>query len=197
MARPYRLFFIRHLKTVANEKRQYCGWTNSELAQMAGEAIEFPVVVEKVYGSDLIRTRQTAKIYFPDASYIEDSRLRECHFGDFEEQTYEELKDDPDYRNWLDDPWQVAPRNGETLQQVKLRVLDVLEALPNDAVVVTHGGVIRLLLDTFATDSRPFWEWKIDNGSVWQFEWADEQQRKERAQCMSLSEVPITAKRSM
>lgn len=197
MARPYRLFFIRHLTTAGNEKRQYCGWTDSELVQTAGEAIEFPVDVEKVFGSDLLRTRQTAQIYFPQAQYSEDCRLRECHFGDFEERTYEELKGDPDYRNWLDDPWQVAARNGETLRQVKSRVLEALQDLPNDAVVVTHGGVIRLLLDAFAPDFRSFWEWQVTNGSIWQFEWTNEQQWKERARCTSLSEVPITAKRSM
>ncbi|AXI01083.1 histidine phosphatase family protein [Sporosarcina sp. PTS2304] len=197
MARPYRLFFIRHLTTVGNEKRQYCGWTDSELVQATGEAIEFPVIVERVVGSDLTRTRQTAAIYFPDAAYVEDHRLRECHFGDFEEKTYDELKDDQDYRNWLEDPWRVAARNGETLQQVKSRVLEALDDLPNDTVVVTHGGVIRLLLEAFATDSRSFWEWQVDNGSIWQFEWADERQWKERARCTSLSEVPITAKQSM
>ncbi|ARK25260.1 hypothetical protein SporoP37_11725 [Sporosarcina sp. P37] len=197
MARPYRLFLVRHLKTAANESRQYCGWTDSELASADGEAVEFPVAVRHVYGSDLSRTRQTASIYFPQAKYTADGRLRECSFGDFEGQTYEQLQHDPDYRNWLDDPWHVPPRNGETLKQVKARVLNALSELPNEAVAVTHGGVIRVVLDTFAPLSRSFWEWNVPNGSIWQLEWADEQEMKEGKRCTSLSEVPITAKRTM
>ncbi|MBY0221169.1 histidine phosphatase family protein [Sporosarcina aquimarina] len=197
MARPYHLFIIRHLKTAANEKRQYCGWTDVELACAKGVPVEFPNSVDQVYGSDLQRTRQTAAIYFPEAAYHEDSRWRECHFGDFEGKTYEQLKDDTDYRSWLEAPWQVAPRNGETLLQVKTRVFDALYDLPNEAVVVTHGGVIRLLLEAFSTDSRSFWEWHVGNGSVWQFEWENEQQWKEGKPCTSLSVVPITAKQNM
>ncbi|WP_153730335.1 histidine phosphatase family protein [Sporosarcina obsidiansis] len=197
MARPYRLFLIRHLPTNANKKRQYCGWTDIGLARDEGDSIEFPIDVNQVYGSDLRRAHQTAAIYFPEAMYQADSRWRECNFGDFEGKTYEQLKDDAAYRRWLADPWQVAPRNGETLQQVKVRILDALQDLPNDSVVVTHGGVIRLLLETFSADPRTFWEWTVSNGSVWQFEWEDEQQWKEGQPCTSLSEVPITAKRSM
>ncbi|GKV66840.1 MULTISPECIES: histidine phosphatase family protein [unclassified Sporosarcina] len=196
MARPYRLFIVRHLKTTANEKRQYCGWTDCDLLATQRDAIEFPIEVEQVYGSDLKRTRQTAAIYFPQAVFTEDPRLRECHFGDFEEKTYEQLKDDTDYRQWLDDPWQKAPRNGETLEQVKSRVLAAVHELPNEMVVVTHSGVIRLLLDLFSRDQKPFWEWNVQNGSAWQFEWADEQQWKEGKPCTSISEVPITVKRS-
>ncbi|PIC66795.1 histidine phosphatase family protein [Sporosarcina sp. P16a] len=197
MARPYRIFLVRHLKTIANEQRVYCGWTDSGLVSLEGEAIELPVAVQQVIGSDLIRTRQTATIYFPQAEFAADLRWRECHFGDFEEQTYDQLKNDPDYRNWLDDSWNIPPRNGETLQQVKSRVLDALAELPNEAVVVTHGGVIRVVLDTFTQNHRSFWEWNVTNGSIWQLEWASEKEFKEGKPCTSLSEVPITAKRIM
>lgn len=199
MADPYRLYIVRHLKTDANKKRQYCGWTDSSVADEARYSVlgEMPVVVSEVYGSDLIRTRQTAGIYFPEARFIEDARFRECHFGDFEGKTYDQLQHDRDYRDWLDNPWETSPRGGETLQQVKERMLGALHELPNNATVVTHSGVIRLLLDTFADPKRDFWEWKVPNGSVWQFEWADEQQWKEGKRCTSISEVPIMAKQNL
>ncbi|PID15189.1 histidine phosphatase family protein [Sporosarcina sp. P34] len=197
MARPYRIFLVRHLTTTANEQRLYCGWTDSELVSQEGEAIEFPVAVQHVMGSDLIRTRQTAAIYFPQIDFTADVRWRECHFGDFEGQSYDQLKNDPDYRNWLDDAWNTPPRNGETLQQVKARVLDAIAELPNEAVVVTHGGVIRVVLDTFTQEQRSFWEWDVTNGSIWQLEWASENEFKEGKPCTSLSEVPITVKQTM
>ncbi|ARF17946.1 histidine phosphatase family protein [Sporosarcina ureae] len=197
MVRPYRIFLIRHLKTTTNAQKVYCGWTDSGLVSEEGEAIDFPVPVQQVTGSDLSRTRQTAAIYFPNINFTADPRWRECNFGDFEEQTYDQLKNDPDYRNWLDDAWNTPPRNGETLQQVKSRVLEALAELPNDAVVVTHGGVIRVVLDTFAQDNRSFWDWDVTNGSIWQLEWASAEEFKEGKPCTSLSEVPITAKRTM
>ena len=196
MARPYRLFLIRHLKSTSNGNGQYCGWTDCDLIEMEGEAIDFPIDVSHVHGSDLKRTAQTSAIYFPSATFEADERLRECNFGDFEEQTYAQLKHDPDYRNWLNDPWHVPPRNGENLSHVKSRVLDALHELPNDSVVVTHGGVIRVMLDTFVQDERSFWQWDVTNGSIWQFEWRTKEEFEEGKPCTSLSEVPITAKRT-
>ncbi|WP_301107279.1 histidine phosphatase family protein [Sporosarcina sp.] len=196
MACTHRVYLVRHLKTTANEKRQYCGWTDSGLVLEEGDAIEFPVEVKHVTGSDLKRTRQTAAIYFPGVEFTEDARWRECHFGDFEGKTFEELKGNVDYTKWLENPWQQSPKNGETLGQVKSRALEAFCELPNEAVVVTHGGVIRLLLELFSPEPRSFWEWNVQNGSIWQFECADEQQWKEGKPCTSLLEVPITAKRS-
>ena len=107
-----------------------------------------------VYGSDLIRAKQTAEI---DRAWcgaiIADARLRECHFGDFEGKTYEELELDNDYRNWLDDPQTHAPRGGESLADVEKRVMEALVSLPNGAVVITHGGPIRIALTRFSPDT--------------------------------------------
>lgn len=197
MAHPYRLYIVRHLKTEANQSRQYCGWTDIDIADTSAEAVEFPFAVNKVYGSDLKRTRQTAAMYFPEAAYTGDAGLRECNFGDFEMKTYEELQHDPDYRAWIDDPWNTAPRNGESLQQMKARVTQALDGLPDESVVVTHSGVIRLLLDLFSSGGKTFWEHTVKNGSIWKFEWVDEQQMKEGLPCTSISEVPITARRTM
>lgn len=197
MAHPYRLYIVRHLKTRANQNRQYCGWTDIELADTSAGAVQFPFTVNEVYGSDLKRARQTAAIYFPEAAYTGDARWRECNFGDFEGKTYSELADDPDYRAWIDDPWEQAPRNGESLKQMEERVTDALPGLPDEAVVVTHSGVIRLLLDLFSSDGQTFWERTVLNGAIWKFEWADERQMKEGWPCTSISEVPITARRIM
>jgi len=197
MARPYRVFLIRHLKSTSNGNGQYCGWTDCDLISNEGDPIDFPVAVPHVFCSDLKRTIQTAAIYFPQATFEADPRVRECNFGDFEGKTYAQLKNDPDYRNWLNDPWHVPPCNGESLGHVKSRVLDALVELPSDSVVVTHGGVIRVVLDTFTQDDRSFWDWDVSNGSIWQLEWASKEEFKEGKPCTSLSEVPITAKQTM
>lgn len=195
MARRYRLYFVRHLTSTANEKRQYAGWTDCDIVKTERRPIDF--LSAEVHGSDLKRTRQTAEIYFPNAEYHADPRWRECNFGVFEGKTYEQLKGDAAYRGWIDDPWQKAPQHGETLQQVKDRALEALYGLENNSIVVTHGGIISILLHTFSKEPREFWQWRAENGSVWKFEWADETDWKEGKKCRSLSEVPITAKPRM
>ena len=130
----------------------------------------------------------------PGAGYYADARLRECHFGDFEGKTYADLEWDNDYRNWLDDPQTYAPRGGESLAEVEKRVLEALVSLPNGAVVVTHGGPIRIALTRFSPAPSDFWSWTIPHGSVWKLEWRNHDEMKEAGRCVSLSEVPITGK---
>lgn len=193
MARHHRLFLIRHLPTAANRRGAYCGWTDDPLSEERGKAIQWEMKPKRIYGSDLQRARQTAAIYFPDAEYCTDSRLRECHFGEFEGKTYEQLKHDETYRRWIDDPYQSAPAQGETLLAVRERVLNALSELPNDAIVVTHGGPIRLALEMFSPQVKSFWDWQVTNGSIWQFEWEDKKDLEEGRRCTYLSEVPIMA----
>lgn len=198
MASDHHLYLIRHLPTAGNRERKYIGWTDEPIEPVSGPAWTIPMPASGiVYGSDLLRARQSAALLMPDADYSADARLRECHFGDFEGKTYVDLEMDKDYRNWIDDPQTFAPRDGESLEDVKNRVLEALISLPNGAVVVTHGGPIRIVLNRFSPEPRDFWSWQIPHGSVWKFEWRNHGEMKEGMRCVSLSEVPITGKGSM
>jgi len=80
-----------------------------------------------------------------------DPRLQELHFGDWEGRTAEQLMcDDAEAlgRFWQD-PFGYPPPHGEDLGRFRDRVLAGWEqsvVAPGDRVlVVTHGGVIRLL----------------------------------------------------
>ena len=156
-----------------------------------------PFTAKTVYGSDLLRSRQSAALYFPESSFEADAGWRECNFGDFEGKTYADLEKNKNYRNWIDDPYMNAPSGGESLAQVEGRVLSALRRLPNEAVVVTHGGPIRILLTKYSPEEKGFWLWKVPHGSGYRLEWESREAFEEGKRCTSLSVVPITAKEIM
>ncbi|MBB4823139.1 alpha-ribazole phosphatase [Sporosarcina luteola] len=198
MVHHHYLYLIRHLPTAGNEKRQYIGWTDEPIVSSHGKSrLHAFGNVETVYGSDLLRAKQSAVVYFPEAAYSADSRWRECHFGEFEGKTYAELEMDKGYRAWLDDPRGAAPRGGECLAEVEARVRAALVDVPSGSIVVTHGGPIRSILSHFSPGKpADFWSWSVPHGSVWKLTWRHYDELKEGLPCISLSEVPITENRN-
>jgi alpha-ribazole phosphatase len=188
------LHVIRHLPTMGNEQRKYIGWTDEPIIA-TGARRQAPAQI--VVGSDLLRARQTAALYYPEVMYVADSDWRECNFGDFEGKTYVELEKDIDYRRWIDDPYRHAPRGGESLVALEQRVLSALRQVSNGTVIVTHGGPIRSLLTKFSPVDKEFWSWSIPHGTGYRMEWASDQAFKEGQRCISLSAVPITASETM
>lgn len=179
------LIVIRHFPTIGNGKRQYIGWTDEPIVSTVSKPYDSKC--REVYGSDLLRTRQTAALLFPNAVYQADSRFRECNFGEFEGKTYAQLERYPHYRSWVEDPATIAPSGGESLRHVEARVVEAFQQLPPGAQLVTHGGPIRLLLSRFAPKVRDFWAWEVPHGVVYRFHWKTEGQWKEGRRCTSLS----------
>lgn len=190
MARGVDIVVIRHLPTVGNGKRQYVGWTDEPIVPVAVRPFDIERVT--VYGSDLLRTRQTAALLFPNATYLADARFRECNFGEFEGKTYAQLEKNDHYRSWVENPTTIAPPGGESLRQVETRVHEAFQQLPSGAQLITHGGPIRLLLTRFAPQQREFWSWSVPHGAIYRFHWDSEEQWKEGQRCTSLSVDRLT-----
>jgi len=81
-----------------------------------------------------------------------DPRLQEIHFGTWEGRTAADIMDtEPDAltRFWQD-PFAHPPPEGETLTDFQTRVLAAWAEIQNmdaeQVLLVTHGGVIRILL---------------------------------------------------
>lgn len=194
MADGFVLYLIRHLPTAGNRERKYIGWTDEPiLGLVEWNSYGCLAPAQFVYGSDLRRARQSAALYFPQASFQADASWRECNFGDFEGKTYAQLEMNSDYRKWIDNPYATVPPGGESLKDVEERVLAALKKLPNKAVVVTHGGPIRAILTKFSPDKREFWSWDIPHGTGYCLEWESDKAFKEGKLCTSISAVPITA----
>ena len=195
MADSVELLLIRHLPTAGNGLRKYVGWTDEPIVPVQiTRSLGQPDIV---YGSDLIRARQTAELLFPEARYHPDARFRESNFGEFEGKTYAQLETNRAYRQWVEDPRTVSPPGGESLQQVEKRVTEAFLELPPGTWVVTHGGPIRLLLARFAPEPRSFWDWDVPHGSCHRLRWHSSDAWKEGERCTSYSAEKRTANDSL
>ncbi len=149
------LLLIRHGETDANVERRYIGHTDAPLnANGHRQAKELKAALAEhaicaIYHSPFQRTRDTAAQL--GAVLQADLRLSELHFGDWEAHTYEEIAERDLLFAWYDDPWNIAPPNGETLCQLDERLTawltDIIARHDGQTIaVVSHGGPLRWLL---------------------------------------------------
>ena len=103
--------------------------------------------------SPLSRAVETMRILrtsldLPASEFPTDPRLAEISFGQWEGQTWPELRrrDQLNVRKRDLDPWNFTPPGGENYGDLCDRVSAACAELEDDAVIVTHGGVIRALL---------------------------------------------------
>lgn len=189
---------IRHEKTKANVEGKYLGWTDESIVYQKADCL-VPIRAKDVYGSDLKRCRETARLYFPDARYHPFFGLRELNFGDFEMKTYEDLKEDARYRRWIDDPGKATPPNGESFAEFEKRVLDCFRQIvagSGEYVFVVHGGVIRLLLAALY-QKQSFRELMVEHRKVYTLHWDDFRSMKGGEACNRLSVAPITVRENL
>jgi len=156
------LVFIRHGETDWNRDSRLQGQKDIPIndlgrrqARRNGETVraEFPDIdTFDFVASPLSRTRETMEIAreamgLQRHGYRTDDQLKELTFGDWEGITTEEMwKRDPasmEARNV--DKWQFAPPNGESYADLKLRIDPWLDSLSRRTVVVSHGGIGRIL----------------------------------------------------
>jgi alpha-ribazole phosphatase/probable phosphoglycerate mutase len=156
-----RIHLLRHGQVEGFEQKRYNGQADIALtdlgrkqsAAFAGRLQHKPLAA--IYSSDLLRCRvaadQIAILQQPSPQYKE--QLRELHIGDWEGESWQQLQRDyPElWQARLDDIVNVAPPNGETLQQMAERVRVVLREIiaahpGGELVIVAHGGVNRVIL---------------------------------------------------
>lgn len=97
-----------------------------------------------VWTSPLARCRQLAECLHGQP--VVDERLAEMHFGEWEGKTWGQIGAQA-LDAWAADVAGFAPPGGESARALQLRALDFVAQLTvNDAVLVTHAGVQRVLL---------------------------------------------------
>ena len=112
------------------------------------------------------RTNETLRILFGDVPYEVEPRFREVDFGIFEMQSFEQLKDTPDYQAWLTGDNDVKiPPNGESGLQMKERVLAAFSEIKEDTCIITHGGVVAAIMEhLFPAENKNCYQWQPKNG---------------------------------
>lgn len=162
------IFLIRHGMTEANKQLRYAGSTDVPLCAEGiaeAEALGGITGVKKVYVTPLIRTQQTARILFPAAEQTVVHALREMDFGDFENRSAEEMKDDGQYRAWVDGSCLAPCPNGESMDAFSSRVcagfvqcLEARQDKETPAIFVVHGGTIMSILREYARPRVGFYD---------------------------------------
>lgn len=194
------LYFIRHGMTKGNKEKRYLGHSNEKLLPEFLPDLLFlkeqlsRITFDQIFTSDLIRCVETAAYLVPDQPACADPKLREMDFGDWEWKTHHELQNDPAYQHWIDH-WQTSsPPNGDDYQSFKRRVSqclnEILENNRKNVLVVTHGGVIREIMNEFIP-SLSFGDTKIPHGGGVRMKY---EQAGGEWECNSWSVVPIVEK---
>ena len=93
-----KIYITRHSLTTWNEEKRLQGWKNSDLtkqgledAKRLGNYLKNQSF-DGIYSSPLKRAKETAQLIFPNKTIIEDDRLKEMNFGDYEGKFIDELK---------------------------------------------------------------------------------------------------------
>jgi broad specificity phosphatase PhoE len=163
VSRPPEVLLLRHGETEWSATGRHTGRTDVELtdrgrrqAQALGAAItdrRFDLVLT----SPLRRATETGRL--AGLAGVEDDDLREWDYGDYEGRTTPEIREEvPAWTVWLG-----PVPGGERIDEVADRADRVIERLLSaggDAVVISHGHLLRVLtarwLELAAVEGRRF-----------------------------------------
>lgn len=157
-----RIFLIRHGETDWNLAGRLQGGHDIPLNDLGREQAAGAARVIGQLSADpprcfvaspLSRAAQTMAILraglgLPPDDFRRDDRLKELSFGRWEGSTWLDLRRrDPIGVAARDaDPWHFVPPGGESYAALTERARAAVAEITEDAVIVTHGGVIRALL---------------------------------------------------
>lgn len=176
--KSYVIHFIRHGAIDETLSGKYIGATDVPLSDKGRAALkrlrfecEYPEV-KVVFSSPLKRCTQTCRELYPELQPLVIANLSECHFGEWEGKTAEELKDDEAFQKWLAGDNTVKPPRGESNADFVRRVCKIFESIveglmktgTTECAIVTHGGVIMTLLAVYGLPRAKPFEWMSDNG---------------------------------
>lgn len=136
-------YFV-HGATPDNEKNVSSGWSDVELSELGKkQSLELRELIKAkkfdvVFRSDFKRAIESTELTFGNSvEIIEDKRLRECNYGDFNgkpSEVVEPMQEENIFRKFP---------NGESYEDVKTRIQDFLNFLKEKydgkhVAIVTH-----------------------------------------------------------
>jgi broad specificity phosphatase PhoE len=151
------LLLIRHAET--DFVGTFCGHADPPINEQGRLQIERLIpglkhhTVDAVYSSDLQRALMTAKViaksFAASLGVVPD--LREIGFGDWESLTWEQIEQrDPIFaQHWVNEFPKLPTPHGEEFDSFEKRTLsefDAVVASNQNAAIVTHAGVLRVIM---------------------------------------------------
>lgn len=132
------IYFV-HGTTFDNEEGKCSGWKQAQLTEVGKErAIRLGEIrkdtnFDIIFTSDLERAIDSANLAFPNIQHVEDSRLRECNYGDLDGKEKELIV----YEEHIAVPFP----NGESLKDVENRIKKFIEFIKKEYRGKTIGIV--------------------------------------------------------
>lgn len=156
------IYFIRHGETDWNAEARYQGQADIPMnekgraqARRNGEKLQalLPAIAEADFvASPLARALETMRIVrgalgLEPEQFQVDERLKEAHYGNWQGTLLADLPqiDAEGIEARTRDPFRWRPRGGESYEELMARTLPWLDAVARDTVVVSHGGVSRVM----------------------------------------------------
>ncbi len=148
-----RLLLVRHGESLWNAARRLQGQADPDLSPLGEAQARSLAPMLAAMGasvaicSDLRRASRTAALLGLEAQ--PDPRWREIDVGDWSGRDIDELRaEDPErWREWR--AGRFTPPGGEAWPAFRARLEHALASAPDDAVVITHGGVVRAVTALF------------------------------------------------
>lgn len=179
------IYMIRHGETDLNKEHKLQGHSDielndygRELAKITGQALK-DVRFDYAFTSPLARAKETAKILLEnneaksieknELNLIDDERIKEICFGEFEGLSYSDKNftiPDKTFLNFFLKPQEYnVPENGESFEDVIKRTRNFFEELINNEkyadktiLVSTHGCALKAILANIRnTEIKDFW----------------------------------------
>ncbi len=132
------IYFV-HGTTSDNAEGKCSGWKQASLTDIGKErAIKLgelrkDIQFDVIFTSDLMRAIESANLAFPNVKHIQDTRIRECNYGDFDGEDKSLVV----YEEHIDNPFP----NGESLKDVEKRVENFIKFLKDNYQGKTIGIV--------------------------------------------------------
>jgi broad specificity phosphatase PhoE len=133
------LYVVRHGETDWNAALRLQGQTDIPLNDKGrGQAAR---------NGAALRTVLAANLDVAPKVYPTDDRLKEIAFGIWEGKTWADIDSFTDNtgQRRVDNPYDWQPEGGESYAQLSDRVAGWLKTVTRSSIVVTHGGVTRVL----------------------------------------------------
>lgn len=134
-----KIIYFVHGTTYDNTQGKCSGWKQVKLTDIGKErAIKLGQIrkdthFDVIFTSDLIRAIDSANLAFPNVKHIQDTRLRECNYGDLDGKE----KNLVIYEEHITTPFP----NGESLKDVEKRIADFIQFLKENYNGKTIGIV--------------------------------------------------------
>ena len=170
-----KIIYFVHGTTYDNASNKCSGWKQVELNDLGKHQAKNLGEVTKdskfdvIFTSDLIRAIDSANIAWPECEKIQDKRLRECNYGDYDGESKELVV----YEEHINNEFP----NGESLKDVERRISDFIKYLKDNysgktVAIVAHRApqlAFEVLTKNISWDEALKNDWR--KRKAWQPGW--------------------------